>query len=69
MTKDDYISPYDSSDSGTIIDRLIDDYVIDVIMMKMIMMNLKQSSTMQLSNLIIVFFKMMILIMQKNLIT
>jgi hypothetical protein len=29
MTKDDYISPYDSSDSGTIIDRLIDDYVID----------------------------------------
>lgn len=29
MDKKNYISPYDSSDSGTIIDRLIDDYVID----------------------------------------
>ena len=29
MNKVNYVSPYDSSDIGTIIDRLVDDYIIN----------------------------------------
>ena len=29
MNKVSYVSPYDSSDIGTIIDRLVDDYIIN----------------------------------------